>query len=193
MSLTANLYALASALPRSEFDVDDDGYVTSANPLLPPVWEIILQALATGIVVGLLVWKAGPMIKKAFRDRTARIQGELDAAAQDKADAEAEATRIRQAVGDIANERTRLLAEADSHATVLLAEGRERIEREAAELEARAEADIVAASSRGSDELRIEIARHAGAAADLVVERSIDDSVRQELIENFIARVGASS
>lgn len=192
MSITANLYAAIGRLPRVEVDTDDQGY-TSANPILPPTWEIILQALATGIVVGLLIWKAGPTIKKSFRDRTARIQGELDSAAQDKADAEAEAARIRQAVGDIANERTRLLAEADAQAAALLAEGRERIEREAADLEARAEADIVAASSRGSDELRVEIARHAGAAADLVVERSIDDSIRQELIESFIARVGASS
>jgi F-type H+-transporting ATPase subunit b len=192
MSITASLYAAIGRLPRVEVDTDDQGY-TSANPILPPTWEIILQALATGIVVGLLIWKAGPTIKKSFRDRTAKIQGELDTAAQDKVDAEAEATRIREAVGDIANERTRLLAEADAHAAALLVEGRERIEREAAELEARAEADVAAASSRGSDELRIEIARHAGAAADLVVERSIDDSVRQELIENFIARVGASS
>jgi F-type H+-transporting ATPase subunit b len=192
MSLTAAVYGVIGRLPTVEVDVDDQGY-TSANPILPPVWEIILQALATGIVVGLLIWKAGPIIKKSFQDRTARIQGELDAAAEDKAAAAAEAERIRQAVGDIENERARMLAEADAQAEALLREGRERIEREAAELEERAEADIAAASSRGSDELRAEIARHAGAAADLVVERSIDDSVRQELIENFIARVGASS
>nr|MCU0261726.1 hypothetical protein [Ilumatobacteraceae bacterium] len=185
MSLTAAVYGVIGRLPTVEVDVDDQGY-TSANPILPPVWEIILQALATGIVVGLLIWKAGPIIKKSFQDRTARIQGELDAAAEDKAAAAAEAERIRQAVGDIENERARMLAEADAQAEALLREGRERIEREAAELEERAEADIAAASSRGSDELRAEIARHAGAAADLVVERSIDDSVRQELIENFI-------
>ena len=42
MSLVANMQAIAGSLVQVEFDVDDDGYVTAANPILPPV-KIILH------------------------------------------------------------------------------------------------------------------------------------------------------
>ncbi len=81
------------------------------------------------MIFGLLFWKAGPFAKKAWRRGPQRIQSELDAAAEAKASAEAEAARIRQATGDIEAERSRLLAEADTQAEALLAEGRARLDR----------------------------------------------------------------
>jgi F-type H+-transporting ATPase subunit b len=128
-----------------------------------------------------------------MQGRTARVQQELDDSAQAKADAEAEAARIRQALGDIQSERQRLLAEADAHAEALLADGRARLQAEVADLEAKADADIQAPAGRTSDELRNEIARLASRAADRVVEDSLDASTQQRLIEDFIARVGASA
>ena len=101
--------------------------------------------------------------------------------------------RIRQSLGNIEAERQRVLAEADAQAEALLADGRARLDTEVAELEAKADTDIAAGAGRAGDELRVEIARLAGAAADLVVERSLDDATQQQLIESFIANVGASS
>jgi F-type H+-transporting ATPase subunit b len=131
------------------------------------------------------------MIKKFFRDRTERIQGELDGAAAAKTAAVDEAERIRQAKGDIEAERARLHAEADAQAEALLADGRVRLTEEIALMEQRADAEIAAATSRGSDELRVEIARHAGVAIDRIVDDSLDSTTQTDLIENFIARVGA--
>ena len=50
----------------------------------------------------------------------------------------------------------------------------------------------VPAGNRIGDELRAEIARLSNAAVDHVVTGSLDDSTQQELIESFIARVGAA-
>ncbi len=130
-------------------------------------------------------------IKKGMAARTAKIQAELDAGEADRVAADAEAARIRQAKGDIAAERARLLAEADAQASALLEDGRARLAQELVELDARAEADIVAAAGRSGDELRAEIARLSAAAVDHVVTGSIDAATHQELIENFIAKVGA--
>jgi F-type H+-transporting ATPase subunit b len=171
---------------------DDQGYVTSHSWIWPEQAELIYGSLASIIVIGLLVWKAGPAAKKAFQDRTARVQAELDESAQAKADAETEATRIRQALGDIESERQRLLAEADDQAEALLRDGRSRLDAEIADLQTKAEADVAAARSRVNDELRSEIARLASAAADRVVERSLDDATQQRLVEDYIAKVGAS-
>jgi F-type H+-transporting ATPase subunit b len=194
MSLyTAATLAAGRLFPSAEeIPFDDKGYVT-VDPILPPLKELIPGSLASIIVFSLLYWKAGPIIKKSFRDRTAGVQKQLDDSTAAKAAAEAEAVRIREAKGDIEAERARLFAEADAQAEALLADGRARLAVEMAELEARAEADIGAAASRSTDELRAEIARHSGVAVDRIVRDTLDDAAQQDLIEGFIARVGAST
>jgi F-type H+-transporting ATPase subunit b len=184
--------AVANRLPGgADHSIDDQGY-TSHHWLLPETAEIIYGGSAAVIVIALLVWKAGPTVKKAFADRTAKIQGELDSSANAQRDAEAEAAHIRQSLGNIDAERQRLFAEADAQAESLLTDGRARLETEVADLETKADADIASVGSRSTDELRAEIARLASTAADRVVERSLDDATQQDLIENYIANVGAT-
>jgi F-type H+-transporting ATPase subunit b len=194
MSLfTAATLAAGRLLPGAEeIPFDDKGY-TTIDPIFPPLKELIPGTLASIIVFSLLAWKAGPIIRKSFRARTAGIQKQLDDAAAAKTAADAEAIRIREAQGDIDAERSRLYAEADAQAAALLADGRTRLAAEIAELEARAEADIASAAGRGSDELRTEIAKQSSTAVDVIVRDTLDDAAQQELIEGFIARVGAST
>ena len=165
----------------------------SVHWLWPEQAELIYGTISSLLIFGLL-WKfAGPAVKKAMSDRTERIQDELDTSASAKAEAESEAADIRKAAGDIDGERQRLFAEADVQAQALLVEGRAHLEREVAELEARAEADIVSAGGRVNDELRAEIARLSNAATErLLAGGAIDDATQQDLIEGFISKVGAS-
>jgi F-type H+-transporting ATPase subunit b len=179
-----------SSFVTSLFGAEDP--TQSISWILPEQAEYVYGGLASLIIFGAL-WKfAGPPIKKAMSDRTARIQKELDASSGARSSAEEEAARIRGALGDIAAERTRILAEADVQAATLLSEGRVRIELEMRELQAKAEADIAAATSRSSDELRAEIARLSSVAAERAVSSALDDQTKQGLIEDFISRVGAS-
>ncbi len=193
MSLAANVQAIAGSLIQVEWDIDDDGFVTAADPILPPIKEIFIGGAAT-LIVFAAIWKfAGPAIVKGLRDRTARIQGELDGAAEAQVDADRQAAEIRTALGDIDGERTRLFAEADAQAELILADGRVRLDHEIAELRTRADADIATASSRSGDELRNEIGRYSSASIERVVAETLDDAAQQELIESFIQRVGATS
>ena len=193
MSFAANMQAVAGSLVQVEWDIDDDGYVTAADPILPPIKEIFIGGAAS-LIVFVAIWKfAGPSIAKAMRDRTARIQGELDGADEAKVSAETQAADIRTALGDIDGERQRLFSEADTQAEAILTDGRARLDQEIAELHQRAEADIVSAASRGGDELRSDIGRHTAASIDQVVIETLDDAGQQDLIEGFIQRVGASN
>lgn len=164
----------------------------SPHWLLPKTAEIIYGGLASLIVFGLLYKFAGPAAKKGFAARTARIQKELDNAAQARSTSESDASDIRTALGDIDAERARLLAEADAQAEALIVDGRGRIAIEVADLETKAAADLVAARSRGADELRAEIALLAMLATPAVVQATLTDQTKQELIEAFISSVGAS-
>ena len=79
-----------------------------------------------------------------------------------------------------------------AQADAVLTDGRARLATEVAELEAKADAEIAAAGSRVGDELRAEIGRLSAAAVDQVVNGTLDAATQQELIENFISRVGAA-
>jgi F-type H+-transporting ATPase subunit b len=160
--------------------------------LLPETAEIIYGGLASVLVIGALFKFAGPMIKKSLTARTERIQGDIDNARNTRANAEVEASRIRTALGDINTERSRILAEADTQAAAVLAEGRTRVAAEMADVEAKAMSDIANAAGRVGDELRAEISRLSAVAIERVVASTVNDSVRQDLIENFISKVGAS-
>lgn len=166
----------------------------SVHWLWPEQAELIYGTLASLLIFGALFKFAGPAVKKAMAERTERIQTQLDESAAAQAEAESEAQRIRQAAGDIDEERQRLFADADDRAESVLADGRARLEQEVAELNTRADAEIEAASGRVNDELRGEITRLANAATERwVADGAIDDATQQDLIESFISRVGASS
>lgn len=166
----------------------------SIHWLWPAQAELIYGSIASIVIFSLLYKLAGPPIKKAMAARTERIRVELEASESARTAADTEAASIRQAAGDIDAERQRLLAEADAQAEAVLSEGRARLEQEVSDALARADADIAASSSRINDELRVEISRLASTATDrLLADGAVDDSLQQELIENFIARVGAGS
>ena len=159
----------------------------------PESYEILYGTISSVLIFALLFKLAGPMVKKGMAARTAKIQAELDSGQSDRAAADTEAEQIRSAKGDIAAERTRMLAEADMQAAAVREDGAARLAAEVADLEARGEADIVASTGRVQAELRAEIARLSSAAVDHVVTGSLDAATQQELIESFISRVGASS
>jgi len=191
LSIAASAGQLITA--GGEIVLDSDGNVVTHHWLLPETVEIIWGGLASVIIFYALFKFGGPPIKKSFAARTEKIQKELDAAAADKAAASTEAAGIRAAKGDIAAERARLLSDADIQAAAVLEDGRARLAAEVADVEAKAVADIATAQGRVGDELRAEIARLSSAAVDHVVTGSLDDATQQELIENFISRVGASA
>ena len=179
--------------PMGECGIDSEGTCVTKDPFIPEFAELLWGGLAS-LIIFYVLYKFGKAPVKAFyKKRTDTIQKDLDAAASDAAAAATESAQIRQAKGDIAAERARILADADTQAASLLEDGRARLQVELAELEAKADADIAAAGSRVNDELRAEIARLSNAAVDHVVSGSLDDATQQELIETFISRVGASS
>jgi F-type H+-transporting ATPase subunit b len=160
--------------------------------LWPEKAEIIYGGIASVLVFSLLFKLAGPMAKKAFADRTARIQSEMDSAAAALATAHDEAARIRSALGNIEAERSKILAAADEQAGLVLRDGRARIVAEAQDLESKAAADIAAAAGRIQDEIKSEVARLSSAVVERVVKSAMDAAAQQAMVEDFINKVGAA-
>jgi F-type H+-transporting ATPase subunit b len=188
MSVLAAVQVFVASAEETEEHIDQ-----THHWLWPEGYEILFGGIASVLIFAVLFWKGSPLVKKALAKRTAGVQADLDAANQDEQEAVAEAARIRQAKGDIGAERTRILADADERAASLLTDGRARLEAEVVELQAKTDADIALLGSRTVDELRAEIARLSASAAERVVTESLDEATQQRLIEEFIAKVGAST
>ena len=189
--IAAQLNLMAGGVLAAESVPNDGVGSTSLHPIWAPIEEIIIGGLASLIVFVMLYKFAWPAISKGMKDRTARIQGELDTSAAARTQAEQDAADIRTSLGDVDGERSRLFADADAQAAALLEDGRLRLAKEIEELEAKAAADIAAAAGRGADDLRVDIARFSSQAIESSVNASLDDATQQELIESFISRVGS--
>ncbi len=192
--MIASLNVFAASVLQADEPLPNDGVGTvSLHPIWAPLKEVVIGGLAT-LIVFLLLWKfAWPSISAAMKARTQRIQDDLAPTAAAREQAEAAAAQIRTALGDVDAERERLFAEYDAQAAALLEDGRARLAAEIADLEAKADADIATAAGRGAEDLRAEIARYSSDAIESSVRTSLDDAAQQDLIENFIARVGAGA
>jgi F-type H+-transporting ATPase subunit b len=162
------------------------------NKWFPEAAEILWGTIAFVIIVALL-WKlAYPPIAKAMRGRTQRIADELEGAEKAKADAEGEVTRIRQNLADVDTERARILADATQTAERLRVDGVVRNDAEVADLEARAVADIAAMRTRAMSELQRQVATWSGEGTERIVLSQLDDETLERLVEDAIAKIGAS-
>ncbi len=193
--IATQLNALASGLIQAEGKpVPNDGLgSTSLSPYFAPIYEVLIGGAATLIVFAALYKFAWPSIAGAMRARTERIQNDLDSSAAARSAAETEAAEIRKSLGDIEGERTRLFADADAQAETILEEGRARLAQEIEELEAKADSDMASAMGRGAEDLRADIARFSSQAIESSIHATLDDAKQQQLIESFIARVGAGT
>lgn len=153
--------------------------------------EVIWGSIAFFIILGLLIWKAGPFIKTALSSRTERVAKEIHDSTVAKAEAQAKLADVQRRIADAGNERQRILEEADQTATSLKAQLRVKADQDAAELVARAAADIEASKGQALADLQADAASLALGAAEAVVNRNLDTATQTELIESYITQVGA--
>jgi F-type H+-transporting ATPase subunit b len=165
------------------------------NPIHLPhdINELIWGSLAFFIVVGLLWWKAGPAIAGAWNGRIERIEGELDQAAEVRGAAEASLADLRSRLADAETERGRILTEARATAEAVKAQLVERAQVEASEVTARATADAAASRDQAAADLTAEVGTLAMGAAEAIVRSNLDADTQRQLVDSYIARIGASS
>jgi F-type H+-transporting ATPase subunit b len=167
--------------------------IEAPNVLLPEINEVIWGGIGF-IVVLLFMFKFGfPAVKKAMTERTAKIQADLDAAEQAKADAEAVRADYESKVADAKAEAARIIEEARQSADQLRSDQQARLNDELATARAQAQADIDAAKAQAMNELRGEVATIAIGAAESVVGANLDRDAQTRLVEEYINRVASTN
>ena len=161
------------------------------NPLLPETNEIIWGAVGF-IVVFFFVWKYGlPQMRTAMNNRTEKIRGDLQAAEDQRTQADALLTDYRAQLNDAKAEAGRIIEEARQAADQIKRDQEARLQDELAELRTRAVADIDTAKAAAMQDLRGEVAALAIGAAETVVQRNLDSTTQTQLVEDYINQVAA--
>ena len=166
--------------------------IEAPNVLLPEINEVIWGGIGFVVVLFFMMKFGFPAAKKAMTDRTAKIQADLDAAEQAKADAEAVRADYQAKVADAKTEAARIIEEARQSADQLRADQQARLNEELVAARAQAQADIDAAKGQAMSELRGEVATIAIGAAESVVGANLDRDAQTRLIEDYINRVQAA-
>ena len=95
-------------------------------------YEVIWGSIAFIVVVGLIWWKGGPAIKKAWNGRIEGIENELASAEQAVVDADVELAEVRHRMANADAEAELILSEARATAVSLKQQLGERAAIEAA-------------------------------------------------------------
>jgi F-type H+-transporting ATPase subunit b len=158
--------------------------------ITPAVSEMIWGGLAFLIVFALLVKFAFPALKKGVKAREEKIRSDLEGAEHARQEAEEERARYQAQMADARGEANRIVEEARLAAEQVRHDVTARAEQEATEIRARANDDIRAARERAMSDLRGQVADISIELAEKIVERNLDRSTQEQLIESYISSVG---
>lgn len=163
------------------------------NQLMPATNELIYGSLAFFIVLAFLWKMGLPAIKAGMNARTERIKGDLDAAESQRTEATAILDEYKAQLADARSESARIIEEARQAADEVKAQLVAKAEADIAEVRTRALADIEAAKDAVRGDLQREVTALAIGAAEQVVGRNLDQETNAALVEAYINSVGAGS
>ena len=159
--------------------------------IMPELKEVIWGGGAFLVLLGLMMWKGFPAVKRIMNERSEKIASDLDQADQAKSDAQAVKTQYEAELADAKSEASRIIDEARQQAESLRSDLQERAESDIADMRSQAAADLEAARERAMSDLQAEVADIVVGAAERVVEANLDAEAQTRLIENYIDQVGS--
>jgi F-type H+-transporting ATPase subunit b len=153
------------------------------------IWTIVVFAISLFILRKAVF----PRIGEALDKRAQTIEGEIDAAAELRQEADKVLDEYRErlqearAQSEEIVQRARQTAESHEH------ESRERGQEILAEAAKRAERDIGAASKRALDDIRREVANLTVMATEKVTRKTLNDADQRRLVEEALGELDFSS
>lgn len=164
------------------------------NPLIPHLSELILSAAFFLLLVLLITKFVAPRFEKAFAERTAAIEGGIEAAESKQAEADAKLAELEQQLSEARHEAARIREEAREQGAAIVAEMREQAQTEAGRIVENGKAQIEAERQQAITALRAEVGALATGLAGRIVGESLDDEARQSrIVERFLSEIEAES
>jgi F-type H+-transporting ATPase subunit b len=164
-----------------------DAVVPNANPLIPPLPELIIGAIAFLVVFAVLGRVLMPRIQKTLEERTDKIEGGLQRAENAQAEAARTLEQYRAQLNDARQEAARIRQEATEQGAQIIAEMRDQAQAEARRVTEAAQSQLAADRQQALAALRQEVGALAVDLAGKIVGESLADQATQgRLIDRFL-------
>jgi len=157
------------------------------DPKLVPALTSIVVFLIFFFILRATVW---PKIINGLDERANKIRGEIQAAEDARADAEAAQQEYKQSLAAARQEAAEMIAKARTDANLAAEELRRRNESEITDLKHRAAQDIEAAKRSAISDLHAEAAALASLIAGKILKREITAQDQQTLIDEALGELG---
>ncbi|MGX5654205.1 F0F1 ATP synthase subunit B [Geodermatophilus nigrescens] len=159
----------------------------SANPLIPPLGEIIIGLIAFAIVMVVFFRLIAPRFEQVFRARREAIEGGIERAEAMQAEAKAALEQYRAQLAEARTEAAQIRDQARAEGQQILEELRTQAQEESARIVARGEEQLAANRQSVINELRGQIGTLAVDLAGRVVGESLEDEARRRgTVDRFL-------
>lgn len=161
------------------------------NILLPAFYDIFWGGICFLILL-FVVWRyALPRIRQTLEERTAGIEGKLEKAERDRAEAESLLARYREQLAEARSDAARIRAEAQSDRKTIVEAARTEAQ-DAARLEGeRTQARLAADFSQAREQLTREVGGMAVRLATRIVGDSLDENRTRSTVDRFLDELDA--
>ena len=188
------LYAGVQGLLSAEEEVVEGGHAEEApNPILPETVELIVGAICFIIVFTVIAKFAFPRMKEALKERTERIEGEMQKAEDTRGEADQILEQYRQQLANARDEANRIIEEARQTAEAMRKDLTEKAERDSQAIVARAQDEIKAERDRAFADLKAQVGELSVELAPRVVGESLDRERQLRLVDQYIDDLTRSS
>ncbi len=163
----------------------------NTNPLIPDVRELIWGAVSFAILFAIMSKYVFPKVAKTLEERTQNIEGKLETAEQQRAQAQVLVAQYEQKLQEANAESARILDQARQNAARLETELRAKAEEQAARIVERAQEQIQGERDRALTSLRTEVGGLAVDLATRIVGSSLDRERQLSLVDQYIKELPA--
>ena len=155
-------------------------------------WTMLFTLVNLLLLTGVLTFFLYRPVKKILNRRQEEISSTYKEAEESRRRAEQTEAEYAEKLGSVKEEAAAILADANRRARIQADETVQQARDEAAHLMARADEQIAYEKKKAKNELKNEIAGLALSAAEQVVGKGLTDTDHEQLIDEFIAKVGES-
>ena len=152
------------------------------------IWTIVVFAVSLFVLRRAVF----PQIGKVLDDRAHKIEGEIDAAAHAREEAERLLAEYRERLKQAREQADEIVQRARQSADVHEKEAKERGRETVAEAAKRAQREIEVATKRALDDLRREVADLTIMATEKVTRKTLDEADQRRLVEEALRELDFS-
>ena len=160
--------------------------------LYPHANELVVGLIAFAVIFFFFSKWVLPRMNQVLDDRRQKIQGQLEEAERTRSDADRQLAEYRAQLGNAREESNRIIEEARKTADQLRKDIQDKAEEEARNTVARAQDEIRAERDRVFQELRTQVGEIAVDLAGRVVNKELDTTAHERLIDEYIDQVAES-